>query len=342
MIRIASLTPEQYARWDAFVMQCPEATFFHRAGWKEVLERALRHDTYFLYAEENGEILGVLPLAHVRSRLFGNALSSLAFCVYGGIAASSEEARQALEQAAVAKAEALGVDFLEMRYRQAQREDWPRKSLYYTFRKAIDPDVEQNLKNIPRKQRAMVRKGIKAGLTSEWDDGIDRFYEAYARSLHALGTPVFSRRYFQSLREVFGGDCRVLTVTHEGELIASVMSFYFRDEVLPYYGGGTARARAVKGNDFMYWELMRRSCEEGLKVFDYGRSKAGTGSFSFKKNWGFEPEPLSYEYHLVKAKALPDINPKNPKYRFFISAWQKLPFAATKILGPHIVRQTTG
>lgn len=48
-------------------------------------------------------------------------------------------------------------------------------------------------------------------------------------------------------------------VTHQGRDIAGVMSFYFRDEVLPYYGGGTGEARALKANDFMYWELMRRS-----------------------------------------------------------------------------------
>ena len=341
-MQIRQLQAADFSRWDAFVEACPEATFFHRAGWQTVLESALKHDTHFLYAEEDGHIKGVLPLAHVNSRLFGNALSSLAFCVYGGIAATDPRARQTLEAEACRRAESLGVDFLEMRNRQQRNPDWPRKSLYYTFRKAIDPDVEQNMKNIPRKQRAMVRKGIKAGLVSQWDPGIERFYEAYARSLHALGTPVFSRRYFQTLCDVFGEDCRILTVTHEGQLVASVMSFYFRDEVLPYYGGGTHLARALKGNDFMYWELMRRSCEEGLKVFDYGRSKEGTGSFSFKKNWGFEPEPLFYEYYLVRADSLPDINPNNPRYHLFIEAWKKLPYPLTKLLGPHIVRQTTG
>jgi FemAB-related protein (PEP-CTERM system-associated) len=149
---------------------------------------------------------------------------------------------------------------------------------------------------------------------------------------------VFSRRYFDILREAFPRDSEILTVTHDGSLVASVLSFFFRDEVLPYYGGGTRLAREFAGNDFMYWEVMRRACERGLRVFDYGRSKRGTGSFDFKKNWGFEPTPLPYEYGLVRSREVPDHNPLNPKYRAFIGAWKRLPLPVANLLGPHIVK----
>ena len=337
-IMVRTLTSEHRERWEAFVESCPEATFFHQAGWQEVLEKAFGHDTYYLYAERNGRIAGVLPLGHIRSRLFGNALISTPFCVYGGIATEDTAVFAELEAAACALADSLQVDYLEMRNREARHADWPGKDLYVTFRKAIDPDPEQNLLAIPRKQRAMVRKGIKAGLKGEFDHSTGRFYEVYAQSVRMLGTPVFSSRYFEILQRVFGENCDILTVTHNGDLVSSVMNFYFRDEVLPYYGGGTPLARGLKGNDFMYWELMRHSCERGLKVFDYGRSKQGTGSYSFKKNWGFEPAPLHYQYYLVKARDVPDISPMNPKYRLLINAWKRLPLPVTRLLGPLIAR----
>jgi FemAB-related protein (PEP-CTERM system-associated) len=337
-VQVRELQPADISRWDEFVSGCTEATFFHRAGWKTVIERSFGHRTRFLYAEAGGRIEGVLPLAEVSSVLFGHTLVSLPFCVYGGIAASSERARHKLDEAAVAHAENLRVGHLEYRSLTPSHPDWAHSDLYVTFRKAIDPDVEKNLQEIPRKQRAMVRKGIKAGLKGDLDDGIERFFAAYSHSVHRLGTPVFSKRYFQILREVFGKDCEVLTVTLEKGLVASVMSFYFRDEVLPYYGGGTERAREVAGNDFMYWELMRRACERGLRVFDYGRSKRGTGSFDFKKNWGFEPQPLHYEYRLVKGKRVPEVNPLNPKYRLAIKLWQRLPLSVANLIGPHIAR----
>jgi FemAB-related protein (PEP-CTERM system-associated) len=337
-VQVRELQPTDFPRWDEFVIGCGEGTFFHRAGWKTVIERSFRHRTKFLYAEADGRIEGVLPLAEVRSVLFGHSLVSLPFCVYGGVAAASERARRKLDEAAVAHAESLRVGHLEYRSLAPHHPEWAQSDLYVTFRKAIDSDVEKNLQEIPRKQRAMVRKGIKAGLKSEVDEGTERFFAAYSQSVHRLGTPVFSKRYFKILREVFGKDCEVLTVTLDGGLVASVMSFYFRDEVLPYYGGGTEQAREVAGSDFMYWELMRRACERGLRVFDYGRSKRGTGSFDFKKNWGFEPQPLQYEYRLVKETRVPEVNPLNPKYRLAIKLWQRLPLSLANFIGPFLAR----
>jgi FemAB-related protein (PEP-CTERM system-associated) len=338
-VRIAELQSSDYARWDQFVADCGEATFFHRAGWKTVIEQAFGHRTYFLLAEADGRIEGVLPLAEVKSFVFGHSLVALPFCVYGGVAAVTERARRALDGAARVRAEQLKVDHLEYRSLVPTHDDWAHKDLYVTFRKNIDPDVERNLLAIPRKQRAMVRKGIKAGLKSEIDQGVERFFAAYAESVHRLGTPVFSKRYFEILIQVFQSDSEVLTITSDdGRLIASVLSFRFRDEILPYYGGGTAQARDVAGNDFMYWEVMRRACERGVRVFDYGRSKRGTGSFDFKKNWGFEPRQLHYEYLLINGKAVPDHNPLNPKYQAFIKLWQRMPLRLANLIGPHIVK----
>jgi FemAB-related protein (PEP-CTERM system-associated) len=131
----------------------------------------------------------------------------------------------------------------------------------------------------------------------------------------------------------------VLMITHEGRDVAAVMSFYFRQEVIPYYGGSTSAARNLKGvNHFMYWELMRHSCAQGYRLFDFGRSKAGTGPFSFKKNFGFEPQPLPYEYYLVTRDTMPDVNPLNPKYRLMINVWTRLPLPVANTVGPLLAR----
>ncbi|GHU35221.1 peptidoglycan bridge formation protein FemAB [Betaproteobacteria bacterium] len=326
-------------RWDDFVLACPQATFFHRSGWQEIVSGVFRHPTYFLYAERDGAIEGVLPLAHVKSLLFGNALVSLPFAVYGGVAANDEAAAQLLENEAQSIAQGLGVEHLELRNFRQRHADWPTQDLYVSFRKAIEADVEANMLAIPRKQRAMVRKGIKNGLSSEIDGDVERFFPLYADNVLRHGTPAMPKRYFQKLLEVFGQDCDVLTVTDkEGRTVSSVLSFYFRGEILPYYAGDDVAARDLAGNDFKYWELMRRSCERGIKVFDYGRSKQGTGSYSFKKNWGFEPQPLFYEYCLYRRDGIPQNNPSNARFKFFIAAWRRLPIGLANWLGPFIVR----
>ncbi len=338
-LQIRELGGADYARWDAFVERCPAATFFHRAGWSTVIEEAFGQSTHYLYAESDGRIRGVLPLAHRRSLLFGNALISTPFCVYGGVAAEDDAVQLVLLEEGSRLARRLNVDYLEVRCLRAAPVDWPVKSLYVTFRKQIESSDEANLRAIPRKQRAMVRKGIDARLRATIDRLPDRLYEAYSCSVRNLGTPVFARRYFEVLQQVFGEACEILTVTDpEDRLIGSVMSFYFRDEVLPYYGGGMTAARAVKGNDFMYWQVMCRARERGARIFDYGRSRRGSGSFSFKTHWGFTPEPLSYQYYLVRAQRPPDLSPSNSKFRFFIETWKRLPVGVTRAFGPMLAR----
>src|ERR1035437_6614152 len=192
---------------------------------------------------------------------------------------------------------------------------------------------------IPRKQRAMVRKGIKNDLVGELDTGVDRFFALYADNVHRHGTPALPKRYFTALMREFGTACEILTVVDpQGKPVSSVMSFYFRDEVLPYYAGDHVDARDLAANDFKYWDLMRRACQRGIKVFDYGRSKQGTGPYAFKKNWGFEPQPLHYEYRLYKRDAIPQNNPSNAKFKIFIEAWRRMPIGLANWLGPHIVR----
>jgi FemAB-related protein (PEP-CTERM system-associated) len=335
-LRVRPFEVKDQALWNKFVQGAPEGTFFHLAEWRDVLRESFGHRSHYLLAERGGEICGVLPLALVSSVLFGRALISTPFCVYGGIVAADSEAYRALIEEACALARRLKVDYLELRNRRKQHPEWPCKDLYVTFRKAIDPESEPNMLAIPRKQRAMVRKGIQKGLTARIDADAADHYTLYSESLRNLGTPVFSRKYLDVLKRVFGENCEILTVMHENTPVASVLSFYFRDEVLPYYGGGGLAARPVAGNDFMYWEVMERARKRGIRVFDYGRSKRGTGAFEFKAHWGFEPEPLHYEYYLVRAKSMPNLSPTNPKYGKAIDLWRRMPLRLTQLIGPRV------
>ena len=334
MAVVKTLDAQNQSRWDAFVQHSPQATFFHRAGWKTVIEQTTGHHPYYLYAEQDGDITGVLPLFEVNSRLFGHALVSTPFCVYGGVVAATDEARQALLEQAKQLAEQLQVDYLELRHRQPQTDGWPSKSKHTAFRRRLAPDNEQNMLAMKRKQRAVVRQSIKNEHRIELENQFDNFYRIYSTSVRNLGTPVFSKHFLQALEQTFGDDCEIVSVYQDGQPRCSLMSFYFRNEVLPYYGGGLPESRGLKSMDFMYWDQMTRAVERGIEIYDFGRSKNDSGPYHYKRHWGFEPEPLTYEYHLVKADSLPDISPNNTKYRYFIAAWKRLPLGLSQQIGP--------
>lgn len=336
---IRELQPQHEAAWDRFIDAAPEGTFFHRAGWRDVIEGGFRQRAHYLFAEQDGAITGVLPLVHMRSRLFGNRLISAPFCVYGGPLASDAASAQRLIEAAIDRMDRLGARVVELRTQTPKVDGWAvRSDLYATFRKPITADPEKNLKAIPRKQRAVVRKGLENGLETRINQDADRFHRLYAESVRNLGTPVFSRRYLRLLIERFRSCSEILTVQDQGKPIAGVLSFFFRDEVLPYYGANTPAARHRAASDYMYWEVMRRAAAQGARLFDFGRSKYGTGSFAFKKNWGFVPEPLSYQYWTRPGETVPEVNPLNPKYELMIRVWKRLPLPIANLIGPGIVR----
>jgi len=327
------------AAWDAFVFKSANGTFFHRFGWRAIFRDVFDLTPHYLVAENGGEIIGILPLVHQKSIFFGNSLIAAPFCVEGGSVAINPETRVRLDEEAISLVYKLKAGSLEYRSRVANRTGWAvRKDLYATFERELSSDDEENLQAIPRKQRAVVRKTLKSNLTSHVDGDANALFRVYSESVRNLGTPVFPKTYFEALLKTFGSDCDVVVVREGSEPVSAVMNFYFRETVMPYYGGGRPAARRNGANDFMYWEVMRRAVARGYRRFDFGRSKAETGAFSFKKNWGFEPQWLEYEYYLPPGASMPDKNPNNPKYAGLIAVWKRLPLPVANFIGPYLVR----
>ncbi len=339
-VTISRVGTEDYAAWDDYVGQHPHGSPFHLTAWRNAINSALKYKTPYLIARRGERVTGVLPLVHVKTHLFGNALISTAFSVGGGILADDTETENQLAQVAIDLGHELKVENIELRSAEKTFGAWPTKSeTYASYTGPLLQDADERLKAIPRKKRADVRKGIKAAFPVDTDAPVDLFFELYAKNLHALGTPVMPKKWYAALKTTFGDACEIATVNGPDGPVVGLMSFYYKDTVYPYYVGATADARKLHAFDHVYWTLMERAAAKGCTTFDFGRSKTGTGAADYKKHWGFEGVPLEYQFHLFGGNEMPDINPNNPKYARFVRMWQKLPFAATKIIGPQLARQ---
>jgi FemAB-related protein (PEP-CTERM system-associated) len=337
-MEIRRLTTET-VDWDSFVRSTPGGSPFHLLAWKQAVEAAFSHRPHYLMAVRGGGLEGVLPLFEVRGLLGGRGLVSVPYGVYGGICASTAAARHALVEAARELATRVKADYVELRHRQGQEVNLPTKSLYVTFARPISSREEDNLNAIPRKQRRMTRQGVKHGLVAEFGlRHLDEFWGVYARSVHALGSPVFPRRLFQSIAREFGKECELLTIWKDGRMVSGVLTLYFDEQVLPYYGGAVEDALPYAVNDFMYWELMCHVAKAGYRTFDFGRSREGSGAYHFKRHWGFEPMALPYQYILDGGREMPNLSPSNPKMRLAVDTWKRLPLPLTKVVGPLVTR----
>lgn len=319
---------------EAFVRAHADATPFHLPQWSRAVAAGTGQRAHLLVAEQNGAIRAYLPLSEIRSPLFGNLLASTGFGVDGGILSLDPAASALLADAAVKLAERLSCPAIELRGGTPPAGWRVGEGTYVGFARDLPQGDEAILKAIPRKQRAEVRRALGFGLDVTIGRDTAAHHHVYAESVRNLGTPVFPRRLFESVLEEFVEDTDILTVSQDGKPLASVLSLYFKGTVYPYWGGGTHAARAARANELMYYALMCHAAARGCTRFDFGRSKAGTGAFAFKKNWGFEPQPLRYAQY-GEAR---DANPLSPKYRLRIALWRRLPLWLANRIGPHIAR----
>ena len=339
VLRAADLRqPDEAARIEGFVAE-QGGGVFHRPAWLLAVERGTDQRARGLVAERRGRLTGFLPLTEVHSPIFGRLLASSGFAVEGGALAETEGTALALCRAAEEYALRLSCQAVELRGGAAPAEWDSRADSHCGFVAPLAADDEAQLLAVPRKQRAEVRKGLAAELeiTTGSDEGERAaHYAVYAESVRNLGTPVFPRALFDAVLD--GLDADILTVRHRGVPVASVLSLYHAGAVLPYWGGGTHGARALRANDRMYYELMRHARARGCDSFDFGRSKTGGGAWHFKKNWGFAPQPLRYASWTAPGAAARDADPTSPRHAARIALWKKLPLALANRIGPAIAR----
>ncbi|MDQ7065672.1 MAG: FemAB family PEP-CTERM system-associated protein [candidate division KSB1 bacterium] len=327
--------------WDQFVDAHEKGTFFHKIVWKNIIEKTFSYQSLYLACYKGLRLTGVLPLFYLKSIFGGKALISTPFGVYGGVLANDAESEKKLIHAAKDCAEELGASYIELRQQFAiQYPDLQIKDkLYCTFIQKISDSPEGNLALLPREARRLVRRAIANGLEVHFTREIKEFYHIYAASVRNLGTPVFPVSLFENIFSEAGAQADILLVTHKGKGVAGVMSFYYKQTVLPYYGGSLPSKRYLAPNNYMYYSLINHASEKGISYFDFGRSKVNTGAYHFKRHMGFSPTPLPYQYYLMNGARIPNNNPLNPKFRLAIGIWRRLPLAMTKVIGPKIVKQ---
>ncbi len=335
------------ARIDAWVIAQADGLPFHRPAWQNAIAMATGHEAIMLVAEDRAaDIAGILPLHIIHSPLFGRALVSSGFAVGGGVLSSSTNATRRLIAAAWDVAERRCCPTVELRggalpFGRNAHEWTIKRDAHANFMRPLYDDADAELLAIPRKQRAEVRKGLDGNLQIETGRDardLDWHYAIFAESVRNLGTPVFPKELMQTVLSQFGEDADILTVLSDGKPVASVFSLYHNGVVMPYWGGGIWEARRLRANDVMYYALMNHARTRGCTHFDFGRSKTGSGAYSFKKNWGFEPEPMAYAVRTVDGSEPRDVNPNSPKYKMQIALWQKLPLSLANRMGPWIAR----
>jgi hypothetical protein len=181
----------------------------------------------------------------------------------------------------------------------------------------------------------MLRLGVRHGLSARVDAAdLPAFHDLYALTARHFGTPVFPRRFFAALLEHLGDQAALMTVRLGSTPAAAALMFHFGDVILPYYAGARRDLFRYAVTDFLYWQVMRYGRARGAREFDFGRSKAGTGAFEFKRLWGCEALPLTYRVCRFDSRVPEGRSTADGQLRWLQACWRRLPLPVTKQLGP--------
>lgn len=342
---IVALSPERHAEWDRYVARHADGSLFHTLAWGGAVRDAFGHADHYWTALRDDRIVGVLPAFLVASRIAGRMLVSVPYGVGGGIIAEDGEAAKALFETARRTAGELGCSMIDLRSERATTPDLPIVDRYVGFRRELPDRAEDVLSWLPRKARAAARNARdKYGLTAHFeDDNLALVWRLYTISMRRLGSLNYPYRFFEALADRFRDRHWVTVVRRNGQPVAGLVTFLFRDRVMPYFIGTTDAARHCSAANFIYLAVMERAVAAGYRVFDFGRSRRdNSGSYDFKRFHGFEPRPLQYQRFVEPGCGTIDLSPTNPAFRLARRIWPHLPLCVTRFAGAHMSRHIPG
>jgi FemAB-related protein (PEP-CTERM system-associated) len=324
-----------------FVARESHVPLSRHPGWLSVLAKGLGHTPYCLETRQGDQCTGVLPLAAVKSLLFGHFLVGLPYLNYGGPVTGDHACERALLQAARELADRLGVRYLELRDQRAYvHPDFvANPGLKLHMRLPLPAGAGELWKKLDAKVRNQVRKGQKSGLELEWGgpELIDEFHRVFSENMRDLGTPAYGRRFFRAILEQFP-DRAEIGIARLGPKPVACCLLLHGWGVTEVPSASSLRAfNSTCANMLLYWTMLERSIARGQTEFDFGRSSPDSPTFRFKKQWGAEPHPAIWNHYVRKGNAS-DMRPTNRKYGRAVRIWQRLPLWLTRLIGPSIVR----
>lgn len=341
MISVRNYNEADRQLWDAYAMKSAGSSLYHLTAWKDVIEKTFGHKTYYLIAEDRkGNAAGVLPMVHLKSIYFGNFLVSLPYFNYGGVCADSTEARDMLVEAAINTGKTLGVRHLELRHSANHDMGLPVKSAKVSMLLELPGSAKELLDSFPSKLRSQVKKPEKEGLKARVGgiEEFESFYSVFSTNMRDLGTPVYPKAFFKNILERLPGSSWIATVYMKDIPVASGFLAGFRGTIEIPWASALREYNRLSPNMLLYWTVLKFAVDNGWRVFDFGRSTPGEGTYKFKQQWGAAPLPLFWHYWVRDNGPVPEINPKNPKFSLAINIWKRLPVGLTNIIGPGIVK----
>ena len=343
-IRLANQNDEH--AWDAYVDSNSAVSAYCKMAWKKAVEKAYGHKGYYLLAKDNNAVKGILPLVHFRIPLAKSSLVSLPFCDVGDVFANNPEIKESLVKEAISLGKKIKADTLEIRSCHESLFNAKDFDLHVDVQTdkvrmllELPGSADELLKSFKSKLRSQIRKSEKNGLIFSWGtkENLNSFYQVFSRNMHALGSPVHSKKWFKEIVDSYDERSRMGIVFYKDQPVGCGIILFTEDTVSIPWASTLREYNSKSPNMMLYWNFLKFAADNNKKTFDFGRSTPNEGTYKFKKQWGAAPHNL-YWYKISINKSRKATELTGNRREFVADLWQKMPLWAANFIGPKLRR----
>ncbi len=336
---IKEATNSDLTEWNKYVKNHKASCVYHSLDFKSIIEQSFGHKACYLAAYDGQQrIVGVLPLVHTKSRIFGSYMTSIPYFNYGGPLTDNLSVESQLIQHADQLSKTLEASHIEIRETNS-RPGAPCKTDKMSMFLALPNSSETLWNDIGTKVRAQIKKGLKNELVFKTgkQELLKDFYKIFSINMRDLGTPVYSISFFDHILSS-PLDTTIAVQYHQGTPVSCAFLIGYKGCLEIPWASTLRSANKLDSNMVLYWNILKFACDNKYQYFDFGRSSKDASTFKFKKQWGAKPSQLHWHYLLPEGETLPNLNPNNPKLKLVIWCWTKLPLFVANALGPFLAR----
>ena len=331
------------------MLRHPFGWICHLSGWKRFIEESFPRirGTYFILVNNSQEdIEAALPVFVENKLLSSRRFVSIPYATLCDPLVSSGADMKSLLEAA--SNYFSGMKYSHMEFRTFLSDSMMgnlglrRCCNYIHHYLPLCPDPQELKKTFQKKMRQQLANieqlGLKSRLAADCSD-LDAFYHLYLKTRKRLGLPPQPYFFFRNLWDEFipANRMEILLVSMNEKTIGGLLFLKFKKRMSADYLGIDDEYRDAGPERFLFWEAIKRACQEGYGVFDFGRAYLSNKSLiRFKGHWGTKTMELPQYYYPEATTIRP--REESESYRIVRSICRKMPEPILRATGSLLYR----
>ena len=332
--------PLENSRWSELLERHPRASVFHTVEWLEALRCTYGYEPVAFTTSPPDSILenGIVA-CRVNSWLTGSRLVSVPFADHCEPLVNDSTDLEAFFPVFEKTVRRENLRYIELRPIRSVESHTAlchstRAYCFHQLDLSLDRDVLFRNCHKDSTQRKILRAEREE---LSYEDGrsealLHIFYSLFVLTRRRHHVPPPPKSWFRNLIACFAGALKIRVARKGRHPVASILTIQYKDTLVYKYGCSDPRFHNLGGVHLLFWKSIQEAKQEGLRIFDLGRSDfEDTGLITFKNRWGAKPFELIYSRYASSRDSKGNFRPAAGDWKMRIGRTM-IPYLPDRIL----------